>query len=387
MSSIDAIPLNSFVRDQVGPSYRDLRPLKDETSTTFPVYPDLNEALVDTPSQDQPAAHIAHALAVCAGYAYSDAGTVSMMMTRLGLENTHCREIARSVDAMFIRSTAFVVQSADGRTVILCYRGTPPLDLISWLLAADVILQAPGRVSPSRDAAASGPAMPGALDEELHPGFYRNVRSTRPEVVRALERAMDGASVLEGDVDRSFAHVPADREGRRAPAIQPLEALYITGHSLGGAMAAVMTAMLVKTEAYRGIADKVRGVYTFGQPMVATPTFATSADRRLRELGIPLIRYVYRDDPVPNLPPSYTGEYKHFGEERRYVTAWPDRPSPSSTQSPPYRLDLATSFAAASLRKIAPFRSVPFTKNLEHHYPLAYISSLQPPDRPTEFGD
>lgn len=387
MPSIDAIPLTSFVRDQIGPSYQDLRPLKDQTTSTFPVYPGLADTLADTMSEAQPHEQIAHALAVCAGYAYSDVGTVASMMTRLGLENSHCREIARSVDAMFIRSSVFVLQSADGRTVVLCYRGTPPMDLVSWILDADVIVPARNQQSDARTAAVSMAGAPIELAAGMHPGFYRNVRSTRPEVVRALDRAVHGDSVLESDVDRSFAHVPAHPTRGHSSAVGPLEALYITGHSLGGAMAAVMTVMLLNTPVYSGIAEKIRGVYTFGQPMVASPDFAGFADRLLSDKGVPLVRYVYRDDPVPSLPPAYTGPYRHYGQERRYLSSWPERPSAATTQSPPYRLDLATSFVAATLRKVAPFRSMPFTKNLEHHFPLAYITSLNPPDRPTEFGD
>ena len=169
--------------------------------------------------------------------------------------------------------------------------------------------------------------------------------------------------------------------------LRPLEALYITGHSLGGAMAAVMTAMLLETPQYGDIADKLRGVYTFGQPMVAGPDRAAVIDRVLSERAVPMIRYVYRDDPVPSLPPAYIGTYQHFGAERRFLTSWPAQPSGTTVQSPPYRLDLATSFVAATLRKIAPLRNLPFTRNLEHHFPLAYITSLNPSGVPTEFGD
>ena len=383
MPSVDAIPLSSFVRDLVGPSYRDLRPLKDETTDDFPVYPELAQLLAGAAAEKQPVAKIAHTLAVTAGYAYSDAGTLAMMMTRLGLERAYCREIARSVDAMFIRSTAFLVQSADGRVVILCYRGTPPLDLISWLLDADVALPdlppAPAPLAPGEIPVPRGSA------EGWHPGFYRNVRATRPEVIRALDRAVNGTSILEGEVERSFTHAAAGST-RRASGPGPLEALYITGHSLGGAMAAVMTAMLLDTPAYGHIAAKIRGVYTFGQPMVAGQDRAPMVDGLLSERGVPMVRYVYRDDPVPCLPPSYTGTYRHFGQERHFVTSWPDRPSPTTVQSPPYRLDLATSFVAAAVRKIAPLRKVPFTKDLEDHFPLGYITSLNP-GRPSEFGD
>ena len=134
--------------------------------------------LAGADAKEQPVAKIAHTLAVTAGYAYSDAGTLAMMMTRLGLERAYCREIARSVDAMFIRSTAFLIQSADGQVVILCYRGTPPLDLISWLLDADVTLPdrppAPAPLAPGETPAPRGST------EGWHPGVS-TATSARPD--------------------------------------------------------------------------------------------------------------------------------------------------------------------------------------------------------------
>ena len=213
MPSVDAIPLTSFVRDLIGPSSRTYARSRTRRRSGFPVYPGLAETLAGADAEKQPVAEIAHTLAVTAGYAYSDAGTLAMMMTRLGLERAYCREIARSVDAMFIRSTAFLIQSADGRVVILCYRGTPPLDLISWLLDADVTLPEPAtehlRRWPPRDAggrtgAARGLA-PGVLpqrprdqargDQGPGPGRERRLHPGRGggEVLHALRGGPPGA--------------------------------------------------------------------------------------------------------------------------------------------------------------------------------------------------
>ena len=80
----------------------------------------------------------AHALAVASGYAYSDGATIATMMARMGLPKSQWLGIEMTVDAMFIRSTAYLIQSADGRVVILAYRGTEPTNLVSWLTDADV---------------------------------------------------------------------------------------------------------------------------------------------------------------------------------------------------------------------------------------------------------
>src|SRR5216684_1779051 len=86
----------------VAPKYSQLRPLKETTSATFPVYRDLADKLANT--TNAPDRTIAHALGTCAGYAYSDHETVAMIMARMGLEDNRCLMVAESVDAMFICS-------------------------------------------------------------------------------------------------------------------------------------------------------------------------------------------------------------------------------------------------------------------------------------------
>ncbi|MGH2943043.1 MAG: hypothetical protein ACRDLN_09785, partial [Solirubrobacteraceae bacterium] len=157
-----------------------MRPAK---TPGFPVYPELVDTLAATTVHPDPT--VAHTMAVCAGYAYSDNETVAMIMARMGLHDNNCRMVSEYVDVMFISSTAFVIQSHDGRVVILCYRGTPPTSLITWLTDIDVN---PEKVT------ITFPAGPGTFD--MHGGFYRNVRSTRFEIVAALKRALDGQSVL-----------------------------------------------------------------------------------------------------------------------------------------------------------------------------------------------
>ncbi len=74
--------------------------------------------------------------------------------------------------------------------------------------------------------------------------------------------------------------------------------LYVTGHSLGGAMATL-------TGMHRGCA----GIITFGQPRTG---------RRIRDAFKSAYhhRYVNGDDPVTRLPPRLFGYYRHFGEKK-----------------------------------------------------------------------
>ena len=102
----------------------------------FPVYVHLADNLVAAHDADKCERDptVAHVLVTCAGYAYADADTVATMMTRLGLERHACVRLAQTVDAMFIFSTAYLMQSRCGRVVILCYRGTEPGDArqLAW---------------------------------------------------------------------------------------------------------------------------------------------------------------------------------------------------------------------------------------------------------------
>ncbi len=106
----------------------------------FPVYDDLVADLLAAhlSNRVERDATVAHVLGTCSGYAYADIETVATIMSRLGLHDNACVRVAQTVDAMFIYSTAYLVQSRCGRAVILCYRGTEPTNLGNWLEDADV---------------------------------------------------------------------------------------------------------------------------------------------------------------------------------------------------------------------------------------------------------
>jgi hypothetical protein len=342
--------------DSVAPGYAYLRPMKKQVSDAFPVYRQLEDALVQ--ANDHPDHVVAHALATCAGYAYSDSSTVAMIMARMGLQSNHCREVAEVVDAMFISSHAFIVQSRDGRVVILCYRGTEPMNFINWLTDADVC---PETV-----------AIPFAQPPEtfkVHGGFYRNVRATRHEVVHALERALDGRSVL----------------AKGGPVSNRMEALYITGHSLGAAMAAMMGVMLRTERAYQPIARTLRAVYTFGQPMIGDPGFAAACDAD-EFLSRNVVRFVYGNDVVAQLPPTASGRFAHFGRE------WHGGPGqPHPVARPTRQLGNLAGLAVAPIafvtHQLRLFRNIPFPQSLYDHGPQHYIAALTPPGVSSEFGD
>ena len=354
------------IKEFKAPSYRELRPLrpvKDVTTDTFPVYEDLVGKLVaakvDPEHRDE---MVAHVMGTCAGYGYADGQTVAMIMARLGLEDNNCRMIAEDVDVMFITSTSFLIQSKDGRVVILCYRGTPPTSAITWLTDIEV--------DPVK---LNIPFFNGSTEDYVHGGFYRNVRSTRYEIVGALQRAMDGRSVFD--------------DGAQMP--NALEALYITGHSLGGASAAMLAIMLLTEPQYKPIVSKLKAVYTFGQPMITSPQLAEKCNVNdfLREK---VIRYVYENDIAPQLPPTQSGAFKHFGTEYQYKPQG-DGGTWNLNKEPRKQLSGLVQLVANPLsflaRQFTLTRNLPFHASVNDHLPQYYIAALTPPGVRTEFGD
>jgi hypothetical protein len=86
--------------------------------------------------------------------------------------------------------------------------------------------------------------------------------------------------------------------------------IFICGHSLGGALATVAAASLVK----RGRRN-IQGVYTFGQPRVGDLVFVNEIGRALKGK---VFRFVNNNDIVPRVPPPYlpwnpTRIYIHLG--------------------------------------------------------------------------
>ena len=320
----------------------------------FPIYPRLADLLAaaHVGRPDVRDASVAHVLATCAGYAYADTGTVSTIVTRLGLPRHACVRIAQTVDAMLIFSTAYLFQSECGRVVILCFRGTEPGRLGSWLGDADV-----GGDSINLSLG------DGAQKVRVHAGFHRNLRATSWAILQELAVALQG---------RSLANHDANVE-------HPLEALYVTGHSLGGAMAALFALTVCGNAAHRAIADRLRAVYTFGQPMAIAGPLPPAADR----VGAAVFRHVVPRDPVPALPPASFGPFVHFGQEYRFVTGEWRRSEAVVEQMPSLRAiprSLLAFFPISNRRR-------PSRYSVAHHAPDYYVAALRPAGRVTEFGD
>lgn len=152
------------------------------------------------------------------------------------------------------------------KQMVLCFRGTEPdefsdikADLNAW-----------------PDEAYNGHGL-------VHNGFQEEVNKVWDEVTKRIENNR------------------ADRD------------LFITGHSLGGAMATIAASRL---------GDQVTALYTYGSPRVGTSKFVKS-------FKTPHYRHVNNNDIVPKVPFAFLG-YRHHGTLRyinyygniRKMTPW-----------------------------------------------------------------
>jgi predicted lipase len=98
--------------------------------------------------------------------------------------------------------------------------------------------------------------------------------------------------------------------------------VYITGHSLGGALATMATAELAN-HPQRELRDRIAACYTFGSPRVGDRSF----DEYVK---VPLYRVTNGIDIVPAVPFAILG-YRHVGDTRYFakVGSAPSRRSPS----------------------------------------------------------
>jgi hypothetical protein len=269
----------------------------------------LEESRDDAEGQPTYSPRLSSLLAIVSAWAYADAQTLSNVLQRVGLLHHRCEFFAIGNDALFVHARAYLIQSQCGRLGILCFRGTEPVDVINWMVNASV---APRPFISSEEGGG-----------HVHGGFYRNVEALWPTLLERLETITLGRPLFMGAPSlKDTGVIPLPEGGRRGlqeAKLQKLEALFITGHSLGGAMAAIAAALLFKgspeeVERTAPLRQVLRGVYTYGQPFVGDAAFA----RRCVGFDSRVFRHVYANDIVPRLPPRAMGHFKHFGREYRW---------------------------------------------------------------------
>jgi Predicted lipase len=153
---------------------------------------------------------------------------------------------------------AYIV--GDDKTWILAFRGTEPNNIIDWITDFDAkLINGPGG--------------------KVHEGFLVALSYVWSDIWKTLRE------------DRGFRN------------------LWVTGHSLGGALATLAVAKLRQERGH-----PVNGLYTFGQPRVGDEDFAS---RFNQDFGPYAYRFVNNNDVVPRVPTRLmnyrdTGTFKYF---------------------------------------------------------------------------
>jgi triacylglycerol lipase len=183
-----------------------------------------------------------------AALAYKDAASVKQALQ--GFSVTPLANPATDTEGFVGGNTAMIV---------IAFRGSK--DVRNWLTNLDAVLE-------------KGPV------GEVHKGFYDAISSVWSDLVNTVQ---------------SLRHSG-----------QPL---WITGHSLGAALATLAAAELLKDN----VVESINGLYTFGQPRTGNPAFAGWFDGLMKAR---MFRFVNNSDIVPHvpLPPFYrhAGTFLHF---------------------------------------------------------------------------
>jgi triacylglycerol lipase len=186
-----------------------------------------------------------NAVALCNAslLAYSAQTDVQRFLAKWGFE-----------EPRFLRSLltqGFVARRGD--IVIVAFRGTEPVNADDWLSNVNYHLRPVDKI-------------PGLI----HSGFAKD---------------MDEREIVMPMLD-AFTELSAGEKTR----------LFLTGHSLGGALAVLAAALF-----HFGKGQRIAGVFTYGQPRLSDSAFSTAFDQAL---GAVTFRYVNDLDVVPHVPPT-----------------------------------------------------------------------------------
>lgn len=193
------------------------------------------------PSVDGESAVNAVALCNAALLAYSASTDVQHYLAKWGFE-----------EPWILRGSStqgFVARLGD--IVIVAFRGSEPINADDWLSDVNYHLRPVDKV-------------PGLL----HSGFANDLVEIDEPLITAVKQ------LAQGEKTR----------------------LFLTGHSLGGALAVLAAALLHFREGRR-----IAGVFTYGQPRLGDSAFSTAFDQAL---GTVTFRYVNDLDVVPHVPPT-----------------------------------------------------------------------------------
>lgn len=183
----------------------------------------------------------------------------------------------------------FTDRPENAALIVLAFRGTEPFNAVDWITDVDLSWLKMGKLG------------------RVHLGFMRALGlQDEKDISKGFPK-----EYTEDEEGRSLAYY-AIRETLKALLVNhPNAKILITGHSLGGALAALFPAILAFHDE-QSILNSIYGVLTYGQPRVGDAVFGMYMKA---VLGSRYHRMVYRYDVVPRVPfdKPPVAQFKHFG--------------------------------------------------------------------------
>lgn len=327
--------------------------IQPQSRTDTPVSKLTQEVLKSSPDDDgiyPYSKQAAHLTAIASAWSYSDAQTLSNIMYQSGMTHNTVDQIQISNGALFVDTNAFLIRDPEKKIAILSFRGTE-VGTANFIDVLTDINVAPIEFPPNNHT-------------YVHGGFYRGLLAAWPKIVEILTKR-----VLNDDNITDF---------------------FITGHSLGAALACLTTAgIFLNTQGVlyglEGLKYKkhFRGLYTFGQPMVGEPRFAKLCEEAF---GNRVFRHIYGKDLVPRLPSYSVDRFAHFGTEYRSETgnAW-ERAYHNTKPVISIGFSVPIAGMAFIAQQFGFTRKLPFSVSIADHLPQNYIDASKMADPRVSF--
>ena len=225
-----------------------------------------------------------------------------------------CFSILVYLQANTTQAFIFTNKVQDADMVFVAFRGTEVLSLQDWATDFDFSyyrIPGLGRVHMGfLEALGLGTRLDKSTLEKTKINTIQKANMNRsyyyPTSGLAKEKTNEGKKV--------FAYDAISTKVTELLALHPRAKLYVTGHSLGGALASLFTTFrLFKNN---GTDERLGGVFTFGQPRVGDESFTNYMEAKLSQnIGHKrkYFRVVFRTDIVPRLPQdNFIFQFKHI---------------------------------------------------------------------------